>query len=163
VWGRFVNADNECVINCSNELLYNNLFIYCNNNPINMEDENGFFPKKSKPGFKSRKDPRKGSENRQPSGNRERNVGHPDGEEHSRVAKGNRVRRIDTLPKPQPGPRPIITPNKYKSKSTNSSGGITKEDVGKAGVISGVIIGIGKLGKDLWDAWNGMGRPIPVL
>ena len=33
---------------------------------------------------------RHGSENRQPSGARERNVGHPDGEEHSRKAKGNR-------------------------------------------------------------------------
>ncbi len=39
---------------------------------------------------------RKGSENRQPTGDRERNVGHPNGEEHSRVPKGNRgVRRID--------------------------------------------------------------------
>ncbi len=40
-----------------------------------------------------RKDPRKGSDQRQPTGNRERNVGHPNGEEHSRVPKGNGVRR----------------------------------------------------------------------
>lgn len=40
--------------------------------------------------FRSRKDKRHGSENRQPSGARERNVGHPNGEEHSRKAKGNR-------------------------------------------------------------------------
>ena len=33
---------------------------------------------------------RKGSENRQPTGSRERNVGHPDGEEHSIKPKGNR-------------------------------------------------------------------------
>ena len=39
--------------------------------------------------FTPRKDPRKGSENRQKSGDRERNVAHPDGEEHSRVAKGS--------------------------------------------------------------------------
>lgn len=44
---------------------------------------------------------RKGSENRQPSGDRERNVGHPGGEEHSRVPKGSGgtgVRRTETLP-----------------------------------------------------------------
>ena len=39
--------------------------------------------------FTSRKDKRHGSENRQKSGNRERNVGHQNGEEHSRVPKGN--------------------------------------------------------------------------
>ena len=35
-----------------------------------------------------RKDSRKGSEKRQKSGSRERNVAHPNGEEHSRVPKG---------------------------------------------------------------------------
>ena len=40
--------------------------------------------------FVPRKDKRKGSENRQPTGSRERNVGHPDGEEHSIKPKGNR-------------------------------------------------------------------------
>ena len=42
---------------------------------------------------------RKGSENRQPTGKREKNVGHPDGEEHSRVPKGTGgqgVRRTET-------------------------------------------------------------------
>ena len=39
--------------------------------------------------FTSRKDKRHGSENRQKSGNRERNIGHQNGEEHSRVPKGN--------------------------------------------------------------------------
>lgn len=49
--------------------------------------------------FVPRKDPRKGSENRQPSGARERNVGHPEGEEHSRKAKGNNsIRRIESNP-----------------------------------------------------------------
>ncbi len=36
-----------------------------------------------------RKDPRKGSDQRQKSGARERNLGHKNGEEHSRVPKGN--------------------------------------------------------------------------
>lgn len=40
---------------------------------------------------------RKGSENRQPSGARERNVGYPNGEEHSRVPKGNGIRRSEAL------------------------------------------------------------------
>ena len=39
---------------------------------------------------KEKKNKRKGFENRQPTGDRERNVGHPNGEEHSRVPKGNR-------------------------------------------------------------------------
>ena len=46
-----------------------------------------------KPNFTPRKDPRKGSENRQPSGARERNKAHPDSEEHSRVPKGNNTGR----------------------------------------------------------------------
>ena len=41
-------------------------------------------------GFTSRKDKRHGSDKRQQQGSRERNVGHPNGEEHSRTAKGNR-------------------------------------------------------------------------
>ena len=45
-----------------------------------------------------RKDKRKGSENRQPTNNRERNVGHPNGEEHSRVAKGTGgIKRSETI------------------------------------------------------------------
>ena len=36
-----------------------------------------------------RKDPRKGADTRRKTGARERNVAHPNGEEHSRVAKGN--------------------------------------------------------------------------
>ena len=43
----------------------------------------------------SRKDARKGSENRQPAGSRERNVKHPNGEEHSRVPKGNGIKKVD--------------------------------------------------------------------
>ena len=43
---------------------------------------------KSKPNFTSRKDKRHGSENRQKTGSRERNIGHRNGEEHSREPKG---------------------------------------------------------------------------
>ena len=39
-------------------------------------------------GWVQRKDKRKGSEKRQKTGERERNVGHPDSEEHSRKPKG---------------------------------------------------------------------------
>ena len=53
---------------------------------------------KTKPKFEPRKDPRKGSEDRKPTGDRERNVGHPNGEEHSRVPKGTPgVRKIETV------------------------------------------------------------------
>ena len=55
-------------------------------------DDLGYKPKRNSK-FVPRKSPRKGSENRQPTGARERNVGHPNGEEHSRVPKGNRVRK----------------------------------------------------------------------
>ncbi len=48
--------------------------------------------------WKPRKDSRKGSEDRQPSGSRERNVGHPNGEEHSRVLKGNGIKHYDPTP-----------------------------------------------------------------
>lgn len=52
---------------------------------------------KVKPNMRPNPNKRKGSENRQPSGARERNVGHPNGEEHSRVPKGNRGMRMDAL------------------------------------------------------------------
>ena len=53
---------------------------------------------KQKPNFTPNPNKRHGSEKRQPSGSRERNVGHPDGEEHSRVPKGNNgIRRSETL------------------------------------------------------------------
>lgn len=47
--------------------------------------------------WKPRKDSRKGSENRQPTGARERNKAHPNGEEHSRVPKGNGLKRYDPI------------------------------------------------------------------
>ena len=50
---------------------------------------------KNKPNMVPRKDKRHGSENRTKSGLRERNVAHPNGEEHSRVPKGNSPKRIE--------------------------------------------------------------------
>ena len=47
---------------------------------------------------RQRKDSKKGSENRQKSGDRERNVAHPNGEEHSRVPKGNGVKHLTETP-----------------------------------------------------------------
>lgn len=46
----------------------------------------------------TRKDSKKGSENRQKSGDRERNVAHPNGEEHSRGPKGNGVKHLTETP-----------------------------------------------------------------
>ena len=47
--------------------------------------------------WKPRKDSRKGSENRQPTGARECNKAHPNGEEYSRVPKGNGLKRYDPI------------------------------------------------------------------
>lgn len=47
--------------------------------------------------WKPRKDSRKGSENWQPTGARECNKAHPNGEEHSRVPKGNGLKRYDLI------------------------------------------------------------------
>lgn len=44
-----------------------------------------------------RKDPKKGSKNRQKTGLRERNVGNPNAEEHSRIAKGTKVKKSESL------------------------------------------------------------------
>lgn len=46
-------------------------------------------------GFTPRKDKRRGSDDRKPQGSRERNVGHPNGEEHSRTPKGNRGLKVN--------------------------------------------------------------------
>ena len=47
-WDRFVNADDLDVLDNSYcHALENDLFAYCFNNPINMTDDNGFWPKLS--------------------------------------------------------------------------------------------------------------------
>ena len=75
--------------NIANADLQNaNFFTYCFSNPVNYICYDGTKPRK--PNFIPRKPQRKGAEKRQPTGSRERNVGHPNGEEHSRVPKGNK-------------------------------------------------------------------------
>ena len=54
-----------------------------------INDESYDLAVKRNDNFKQRKDPKKGSDKRRPTGERERNVGHKNGEEHSRVPKGN--------------------------------------------------------------------------
>jgi len=58
---------------------------------VSLEHDNIYVVEATgKPNMTPRKDPRKGNVDRQKSNSRERNVAHPNGEEHSRVPKGNR-------------------------------------------------------------------------
>jgi hypothetical protein len=41
-WGRFINAD--AIVAQTGELLSANMFAYCNNNPVNMSDDGGYWP-----------------------------------------------------------------------------------------------------------------------
>ncbi|MCM0649718.1 RHS repeat-associated core domain-containing protein [Clostridium swellfunianum] len=41
-WGRFINADG--LVGETGELLGHNMFAYCKNNPVNMEDPSGCWP-----------------------------------------------------------------------------------------------------------------------
>ncbi|MEG0775795.1 RHS repeat-associated core domain-containing protein, partial [Clostridium sp.] len=45
-WGRFINPDG--LVGKPGELLSHNMFTYCLNNPINMEDPTGFLPRWAK-------------------------------------------------------------------------------------------------------------------
>jgi RHS repeat-associated protein len=64
-----------------------NLYAYVSADPVNWTDSSGL----AKGKYETPKNPnqRRGAEDRTPSGARERNMGHPEGEEHSRVPKGN--------------------------------------------------------------------------
>ena len=116
---RFVNADRYA--STGQGPIGNNMFSYCNNSPVRYDDQTGAMI--SGPGYMcvndgghagpseigedddtsviagrqkkvKRKDDRHGNDQRSQTGARERNVGHPNGEEYSRRAKGNRgVRR----------------------------------------------------------------------
>ena len=41
-WGRFINADGQLNVNSS--LIGTNMYVYCNNNPANLTDQNGTIP-----------------------------------------------------------------------------------------------------------------------
>ena len=41
--GRFINAD--ALVSTGQGILGNNMFVYCLNNPVNMDDSNGEWPK----------------------------------------------------------------------------------------------------------------------
>lgn len=63
-------------------------YAYALSNPLLYFDSNGEEPEKyQKPPNPNKK---KGADKRRPGGNREKNVGHPNAEEHSRRPKGNR-------------------------------------------------------------------------
>ena len=42
-WNRFLNAD--LLIDNGHDILGHNLYLYCDNNPVNMLDDNGMLPK----------------------------------------------------------------------------------------------------------------------
>ena len=67
-----------------------NLFNYVDYDPVSWFDPAGLKKGKNKGGASQapRKDKKKGADARQPSGDRERNIKHPEGEEHSRNPKG---------------------------------------------------------------------------
>ncbi|MDD7718567.1 MAG: DNRLRE domain-containing protein [Eubacteriaceae bacterium] len=85
--GRFISQDSYR--GELDELDQWHLYAYCANNPINYTDPSGHRKGKNKGRTSNNENKRKGYEKRQKTGDRERNVGHPNGEEHSRKAKGH--------------------------------------------------------------------------
>jgi len=83
-----------------------NLYGYCAHNPITFDDPDG--TSRKKPNSGPRKPKRHGADKRRPTGQRERNVGHPDEAEHSRVAKEPR--------------NPNRPPNTYRIQARNAGG-----------------------------------------
>lgn len=108
--GRFISADPvgqqyeyssptlELALNLTEDFLFdttniNHAYNYVDNSPLSWVDPHGLIKGKNRerPPNPNR---RKGAENRQKTGDRQKNVGHPDGEEHSRVPKGKGGRGI---------------------------------------------------------------------
>ena len=85
---------NSCKSNGSNS---GNKY-YVESNKYYVESSKNNKNTKGDSNWTTRKDSKKGSENRQKSGDRERNVAHPNGEEHSRVPKGNGVKHLTETP-----------------------------------------------------------------
>jgi RHS repeat-associated protein len=42
-WGRFINADDVKILSADDELIGNNLFSYCTNDPVNNSDDSGYW------------------------------------------------------------------------------------------------------------------------
>jgi len=74
----------------------NHPYNYVDNSPLSWIDPYGWAKGKNKKGKSLRPNPnkKKGSENRQKTGQRERNVGHPNAQEDSRVPKGQGGRGV---------------------------------------------------------------------
>ena len=85
---------NSCKSNGSNS---GNKY-YVESNKYYVESSKNNKNTKGDSNWTTRKDSKKGSENRQKSGDRERNIAHPNGEEHSRVPKGNGVKHLTETP-----------------------------------------------------------------
>ena len=86
--GRYIEADPIGI-----SFGENHIYHYALNNALLYFDDEGASPKKR---YEKPQNPnkRKGADARKPSGERERNIGHPDAEEHSRKPKGNRPIRF---------------------------------------------------------------------
>ena len=100
--GRFISSDPIGLEGGLNE------YTYALNNPILYFDSDGEAPKKYQKETNPNK--RKGADQRRPMGERERNVGHPDAEEHSRRPKGNRPPQGPRGPARGIGPAGLIDP-----------------------------------------------------
>lgn len=123
----------------------------CGNNPLKYVDPTGHkaqkpqkqqeAPKKGKYEKQPNPNQRRGAENRQPSGERQRNVGHNNGEEHSRTPKGqqsqnpSQKRAVETPKSKQPGAPGIAPGNGQKQAPAPAP----QEGVS----VSGVLVGAG--------------------
>ena len=94
----FCNSCKSNGSNSGNKYYVESNKYYVESNKYYVESSKNNKNTKGDSNWTTRKDSKKGSENRQKSGDRERNVAHPNGEEHSRVPKGNGVKHLTETP-----------------------------------------------------------------
>ena len=94
----FCNSCKSNGSNSGNKYYVESNKYYVESNKYYVESSKNNKNTKGDSNWTPRKDPKKGSENRQKSGDRERNVAHPNGEEHSRVPKGNGIKHLTETP-----------------------------------------------------------------